>query len=244
MHKALIWKVYRLWRLVENKHLRKMKFTDAELILQIFSVVLADLAIHVVRLLTSAPFSVTNQKQLAGTPFTYVVTSCTSTGDKWMTASAALKVLVLIVALGLTLKVSKLMDNDKLGDAKPLMFAAYNFSIFGVVYALMSSNIEGSAGVAAAYILIAAAATISVAFIAVPKYIVIFTQGDVSEEAIKVSMKSKATDNNNTSQGSAVTTNNSTNNTDNDIVSKCSSRCLCAFSIAPLPFSYILKYQY
>ena len=57
MISAMFAKVYRLWRIVENKKLAARKHSDCTLILQIMSIVFFDLAVHIIRILTSAPFS-------------------------------------------------------------------------------------------------------------------------------------------------------------------------------------------
>jgi hypothetical protein len=208
MISSMIWRVYRLWRILDNKTLQKMTFTVTTLIIQIFSLVFFDALLHVIRVLTglksiskaNAGFSFTEIEE-TNSYYSFGHLKCTDDGDKWIMASGVLKVLLLLVAMYLTMVVQKMMANDKLGDAKPLMFASYNFSVFGVVYVFMSQSVDGGKGIVAAHALISFAATTSVLFVAVPKYIIIATIGDVSSDDVKMSLKRQTNTSNNNHGG-------------------------------------------
>ncbi len=211
MISSMIWRVYRLWRILDNKTLQKKKFSVASLIMQIFSLVCFDGVIHLIRVLTGL-----KAVSVSNTGFSFIETEeinnyysfghekCTSDGDKWIMASGVVKVLLLICAMYLTLNVQKMMSNDKLGDAKPLMFASYNFSMFGVVYVFMSQSVVGGRGIVPAHLLISFSATISVLFVAIPKYMIIATIGDVTGNDVAVSLKKRDSDHQVSSAGNTT----------------------------------------
>ena len=173
MISSLFWKTYRLWRVVDNNKLKKYKFTDFELILQILSFVLADGILHILRISLSAPFSEIKKELTNG----YNIDSyiCSTYGEKWLTGSALLKIAILLIAMILTIKINSVMKNDKIGDVKPLLFSVYNFSIFSLIYTLLSDII-------AAQLLISFAGFVSVLFITLPKYLIILKRGDITKE--------------------------------------------------------------